>query len=151
GFAPRSVRGSPRLVALLGGASAAVEAELGAAHITLEERAPTLAPTLIPPLRRDGDRLLFPAGRDVWLGLHDGRVGGPIRAEVTRDGGARAAEVGEDDAGNTLVRVPWEALDVGAHTVRIYAASRARALASVEIVIEPPAREVALARWRTAL
>ncbi|MGK3998910.1 hypothetical protein [Sorangium sp. So ce1024] len=151
GFAPKSVRGAPQLVALFGEASEAAESELGAAHINVEAPKPTLVPTLIPALRRDGERLIYRAKRDIWLRLRDGPVGGAFNAEVVRDGQAQPAEVGYDDAGNSLVHIPASALGVGVHGVRVLADGRPRAIASLEILVEHAAQDAGVARWRAAL
>ncbi|UQA57436.1 hypothetical protein [Polyangium aurulentum] len=151
GFAPKSVRGAPHLVALFGEASDAVESELGAAHISVEAPKPTLVPTLIPALRRDGERLICRAERDIWLRLCNGPVGGALSAEVVHNGQAQPAEIGDDDAGNILVHVPAGALGVGVHGIRILADGRPRAIASVEVIVEPTTQAAGLTRWRATL
>lgn len=151
GFAPRSVRGAPRLVALIGDVTHTVAPELGAAYITVEARAPTLVPMLIPALRRDGERLVYRAGRDVWLRLRDAPVGCAFNAEIVRANEVKAGDIGVDIAGNTLVHIPAEVLGLGSHSARIFADGRARAVASVEIVIETPAKDDGLTRWRATL
>lgn len=151
GFTAKNVRGAPRLVALIGDANESVAPELKTDLVAFEARTPTLAPRLMPALRRDGERLVYRAGRDLWLGLRDAPGGVALSAEVVRAGEAHPAEVGDDDMGNTLVRVPADALAVGSQQVRILAGGRARALASVDVVIEVPAQEAQLTRWRAAL
>jgi hypothetical protein len=151
GFAPRIVRRSPQLVALVGTATEALSEDLSAAHVVVETRAPALVPALIPALRRDGERLVFRAGRDVWLRLIDAPVGVALRSEISVEGGSEAAEVGEDDSGSILIRVGANKLRRGVNQLRVFAEGRARALASVELVIEASLPDQTAARWRVVL
>lgn len=150
GFAPCSVRGAPHLLALVGKASDAAAPDLADASVTVKERAPVLVPALFPPLRRDGERLVYRAGRDLWLILRDSAEA--LTAAVVDAGDAEAeAEVGIGDAGEALIRVPAAALSLGLNKVRAFSRSRARAHVSVEVIIEAPAQQLGLSRWRVAL
>ncbi len=151
GFAPTRVRGAEQFTALVGVASEAIAGELSAGQVTVDARGPTLEPALIPALRRDGERLVFRSGRDVWLRLVDAPVGVVLRAEVVRAGEVQAVEVGEGESGDILVHVPSGMLSVGLQSVRVFAEGRTRSIANIEALIESPSQESGLTRWRVAL
>lgn len=152
GFVVSGVRGTS-LVALFGEVGDAIADVLSAAHVAVRARVPRLEPALLPALRVEGERLVFRAGRDVWLRLLDAPAEATLRAVLVRreDRSTVEVEVGEAASGDTLVRVPRDLLSPGVQSVRVFAGGRERALASVEIAVEAGAPDVGLARWRLAL
>ncbi len=151
GFEQISVRRAPDLAALLGSATEALSQDLGGTGVAIEARASALVPTLVPPHRRERDRLTYRVGRDVWLRVADGPVGVALRAEVARDGRSQPVEIGEGPASEVLLRVAASQLTPGANQVRLFVEGRSKALAAVEVVVEGATPESAQPRWRVTL
>ncbi|PSM31943.1 hypothetical protein [Haliangium sp. UPWRP_2] len=146
GFTIAPIGTSSRLLALHGTAVMSAALTLGRIGVAVRSDPTELQPIITPPIRRDGNTLVYAPGSDIWLLIRNIRTRASLRIELSPPDAGRVDVLKTDHGANVLHLTADEPLEV-----RVLSGVHARPICRSTILLENPRDVVEPLRWRATL